>query len=111
MKCPACQSTSNKIIEMRSRDEAIKRRRRCKCGHGWSTWETSVRTDRLVALVRQAAELTAHIATVDAERPAPQAAEPSPPRLALVPPAPRPRTMTTANGITLARVSILEGAE
>lgn len=45
MKCPACQLTvesrDRSVIDTRSAgDASIRRRRRCPCGHRWTTYES-----------------------------------------------------------------------
>jgi transcriptional regulator NrdR family protein len=111
IRCPVCLSTENNVVDSRPADDHIRRRRVCNCGHRWSTFETTYRTDALVAQIRQLAELTGVAALPKLERPRKKRRVYRPPVLKVKPASEPVAAPARSVGITLAKVSILEAAE
>jgi transcriptional repressor NrdR len=52
MKCGICSSEEHRVVDTDESETSIRRRRKCdRCGHRWTTWETSERFD--IAAARQ----------------------------------------------------------
>jgi transcriptional regulator NrdR family protein len=46
LKCGICTSEDHRVVDTDETDTGIRRRRKCdRCGHRWTTWETSDRLD------------------------------------------------------------------
>ena len=42
MKCPKCGSDKVRVVDTRSYETVIRRRRQCQCGYCWDTEETII---------------------------------------------------------------------
>ncbi len=65
MKCPVCHTDGHGVLRTVTRDDEIRRTRRClRCGHTWATRELAAATLEAVSAVMNKAREMANLVAV-----------------------------------------------